>query len=139
MAAATIDAASHTGASLMYQGGRIRVRGHRGEGTLAARIRHRHIGPTPGIILWTAIGYMCRSYLVRIDSTLNTERYVSEVLYPMTLPFVRARERELCETLRLSRRLDRHHTPGFTVDELWYRLEAAWSFVPYMPSNLCLT
>ncbi|GFY16066.1 uncharacterized protein TNCV_341151 [Trichonephila clavipes] len=88
MPAATIDAASDTKASLMYQDGRIRVRGHRGKGTLAARIRHRHIGPTPGIMVWTAIGYMCRSYLVRIDGTLNTKRYVSEVLCPMTLPFI---------------------------------------------------
>ncbi|GFT40901.1 hypothetical protein TNCV_3924681 [Trichonephila clavipes] len=59
MAAATLDAASHTGASLMYQDGRIRVRGLRGKGTLAARIRHRHIGPTPGIMVWIAIGCMC--------------------------------------------------------------------------------
>ncbi|GFS89231.1 hypothetical protein TNCV_1259631 [Trichonephila clavipes] len=30
----------------------------------------------------------------------------------------------------VAERLARHHTPVTTVDELWYRLEAAWSSVP---------
>ncbi|GFV16180.1 hypothetical protein TNCV_3379441 [Trichonephila clavipes] len=41
-------------------------------------------------ILWCAIGYMSRSPLVRIDGTLNSARYISGVLQPVVLPFIRA-------------------------------------------------
>ncbi|GFX57643.1 hypothetical protein TNCV_2676291 [Trichonephila clavipes] len=72
MAAATFDAASQTGASsmtnpgarmarrhfsdeprfcLQHQDGRIRVRWHRGKRILATCIRHRHTGPTPGMMV----------------------------------------------------------------------------------------
>ncbi|GFV73904.1 transposable element Tcb1 transposase [Trichonephila clavipes] len=89
MAAATLDAASQTGASSMHQNSRIRVRWYRGERILAGCIRHCHTGPSPGMMVWGAIGYTSRSPLVRIDGTLNSARYISGVLRPMALPFIR--------------------------------------------------
>ncbi|GFW91261.1 transposable element Tcb1 transposase [Trichonephila clavipes] len=101
---ATLEAASKTGASSMawhegqdvifsdesrfclkHQDGRIRVWWHRGERTLATCIRHRHIDPSSGVMIWGAIGYTSRSPLVRIDGTLNNERNISGVLRPMAL------------------------------------------------------
>ncbi|GFW16538.1 uncharacterized protein TNCV_2351621 [Trichonephila clavipes] len=51
-----------------------------------ARQRHRHTGPLPG----GAIGYTSRSPLVRIARTLNRALYISGVLRPVALPFIRA-------------------------------------------------
>ncbi|GFW79066.1 hypothetical protein TNCV_214981 [Trichonephila clavipes] len=39
---------------------------------------------------WGAIGYTFRSPLVCIDGALNSARYISGVLRPVSLPFVRA-------------------------------------------------
>ncbi|GFY10240.1 uncharacterized protein TNCV_2629191 [Trichonephila clavipes] len=90
MAAATLDAASPEGASSMHQDSRIHVWRHRGERTLAAIIRHRHTGPPSGVMVRSAIGYTSRSSLVRIDGTLNSARYISCVLRPVALSFIRA-------------------------------------------------
>ncbi|PRD24448.1 UNVERIFIED_CONTAM: hypothetical protein NCL1_43694 [Trichonephila clavipes] len=75
---------------IKYQDGRIRVWRHRSECTLAASIRLRHTGPSSGVMVRGAIGYMFRSPLVRIDGTLNSARYISGVLRPVVLPFIRA-------------------------------------------------
>ncbi|GFY33749.1 transposable element Tcb1 transposase [Trichonephila clavipes] len=88
MAAATLDAASQTGTFSMHQVSCIRVRWHRAERTLAAYINHRHAGPSPGMMVCGAIGYMSRSPLVRIDGTLNSARYISGVLRPVTVPII---------------------------------------------------
>ncbi|GFW91962.1 transposable element Tcb1 transposase [Trichonephila clavipes] len=40
-------------------------------------------------MVWGAIGYTSLSPLVRIDDTLNSARYISGVLRPTTLPFIR--------------------------------------------------
>ncbi|GFW82627.1 uncharacterized protein TNCV_3491991 [Trichonephila clavipes] len=74
---------------LQHQDGRIRVRWHRGEHTLAACIWHRHTGPSLGMTVWGAIGHTFRSSLVCIDGTLNSVRYISGVLRPVALPFIR--------------------------------------------------
>ncbi|GFV77896.1 transposable element Tcb1 transposase [Trichonephila clavipes] len=42
--------------------------------------------PAPGIIVWGGIGYHSRTPLVRITGTLNSQRYISEVLEPVVLP-----------------------------------------------------
>ncbi|GFY06124.1 transposable element Tcb1 transposase [Trichonephila clavipes] len=42
---------------LQHLDGRIRVRWHRGECTLRVCIRHRHSGPSSGMMIWGAIGY----------------------------------------------------------------------------------
>ncbi|GFT46992.1 odorant receptor [Trichonephila clavipes] len=79
-----------------------------GEHTSATGILHRHTGPSPGMIVRGAIGYTSWSLLVRIDGTLNSSENVSSMI---------------------AKRLARHYTPVTTVDELWYRVEAAWSSV----------
>ncbi|GFT89403.1 uncharacterized protein TNCV_4386891 [Trichonephila clavipes] len=72
-----------------HQDDHIRVRWHRGERTLAACIRHRHTGPLPDMMVWGAIKNMSRSPLVRIDDTLSSAHYISGVLQPVALPFLR--------------------------------------------------
>ncbi|GFX67127.1 transposable element Tcb1 transposase [Trichonephila clavipes] len=53
-------------------------------------IRHRHTGPTPGIMVRGAIRYTSRSPLVCIYGTLKSSRYIFGVLRPVALPFKRA-------------------------------------------------
>ncbi|GFW16211.1 transposable element Tcb1 transposase [Trichonephila clavipes] len=49
---------------------------------------HHHTGPVPGIMVWGGIGYDSRPPLVRIAGTLNSQRYISEVLEPVVLPYL---------------------------------------------------
>ncbi|GFW20032.1 transposable element Tcb1 transposase [Trichonephila clavipes] len=49
---------------------------------------HRDTGPAPGIMVWGGIGYHSRTPLVRIAGTLNSQRYISEVLEPVVLPYL---------------------------------------------------
>ncbi|GFY07691.1 transposable element Tcb1 transposase [Trichonephila clavipes] len=51
-------------------------------------IMHRHTGSAPGIMVWGGIGYHSRYPLVRIAGTLNSQRYISEVLKPVVLPYL---------------------------------------------------
>lgn len=73
---------------LQHHDGRIRVWRHRGERLLNSCIMHRHTGPAPGIMVWGGIGYYSRTPLVRIAGTLNSQRYISEVLEPVVLPYL---------------------------------------------------
>ncbi|GFS57825.1 transposable element Tcb1 transposase [Trichonephila clavipes] len=75
--------------SLQYQEGRIRLWWHRGERTLVTCIRHRHTGPSPGGMVRGAFGYTSQSSLVRIDGNLNITCYISGVLRPGALSFIR--------------------------------------------------
>ncbi|GFW19586.1 transposable element Tcb1 transposase [Trichonephila clavipes] len=49
---------------------------------------HRQIVPAPGIVVWGSIGYHSLTSLVRIAGTLNSQRYISEVLEPVVLPYL---------------------------------------------------
>ncbi|GFS52728.1 transposable element Tcb1 transposase [Trichonephila clavipes] len=62
---------------------------HRGERTLEACIRHRHTGPSSGVMVWGVIGYTSRLPLVHIDGTSNSARYISGVLRPVAIRFIR--------------------------------------------------
>ncbi|GFU87218.1 transposable element Tcb1 transposase [Trichonephila clavipes] len=73
---------------LQHHDDRIRVWRHRGERMLNSCVMHHHTGPEPGIIVWGGIGYHSRTSLVRIDGTLNSQRYISEVLEPVILPYL---------------------------------------------------
>ncbi|GFW23319.1 transposable element Tcb1 transposase [Trichonephila clavipes] len=73
---------------LQHHDGRIRVWRHRGERMLKSCVMHHHTGPTPGIMVWSCIGYHSRTPLVRIAGTLNSQRYISEVLEPLVLPYL---------------------------------------------------
>ncbi|GFT98703.1 transposable element Tcb1 transposase [Trichonephila clavipes] len=73
---------------LQHYDGRIRVWRHRGEKLLNCSVMHRHTGPAPGIMAWGGIGFHCHTCLVRIAGTLNRQRYISEVLEPVVLPYI---------------------------------------------------
>ncbi|GFX23811.1 transposable element Tcb1 transposase [Trichonephila clavipes] len=73
---------------LQHHDGRIRVWRHRGERMLNSCIMHRHTSPAPGIMVWGGIGYPSRTPLVRIAGTSNSQRYISEVLEPVVLPYL---------------------------------------------------
>ncbi|GFU89041.1 transposable element Tcb1 transposase [Trichonephila clavipes] len=51
-------------------------------------VMHRHTGPATGIMAWGGIGYNSRNPLVSITGTLNNQRYISEVLEPVVLPYL---------------------------------------------------
>ncbi|GFU04280.1 transposable element Tcb1 transposase [Trichonephila clavipes] len=51
-------------------------------------VMHRHTGPAPVIMVWGGIGYHSRTPLVRIAGTLNGQRYISQVLEPVVLPYL---------------------------------------------------
>ncbi|GFV49724.1 transposable element Tcb1 transposase [Trichonephila clavipes] len=72
---------------LQHHDGRIRVWRQRGEMMLSSLVMHRHTGPTPGIMVWSGIGYHSRTPLVRMAGTLNSQHYISEVLEPVVLPY----------------------------------------------------
>ncbi|GFW53779.1 transposable element Tcb1 transposase [Trichonephila clavipes] len=40
------------------------------------------------IMIWSGIGFHCRNPLVRIADTLNSERYIFEVLEPLVFPYI---------------------------------------------------
>ncbi|GFT85330.1 transposable element Tcb1 transposase [Trichonephila clavipes] len=70
---------------LQHHDGGIRVWRHRGERMLNSCVMHRHTGPAPSIMVWGDIGYHSRTPLVRMAGTLNSQRYISEVLEPVVL------------------------------------------------------
>ncbi|GFV13316.1 transposable element Tc3 transposase [Trichonephila clavipes] len=74
--------------SLQHHDGRIRVWRHSGERMQNSCVMHHHNGPAAGIMVWSGIGYHSRTPLVRIASTLNSQRYISEVLEPVVLPYL---------------------------------------------------
>ncbi|GFU49189.1 transposable element Tcb1 transposase [Trichonephila clavipes] len=73
---------------LQHHDGRIRVWRHRGERMLNSCVMHRRTGLAPGIMVRGGIGYHSRFPLVRIAGTLNSQRYISEVLEPVVLPYL---------------------------------------------------
>ncbi|GFV99798.1 HTH_Tnp_Tc3_2 domain-containing protein [Trichonephila clavipes] len=59
---------------------RIRVRRYAGELCLPECVIERHSGLTVGVTVLGAISYHLRSNFLRIESNLNSNRYVHEVL-----------------------------------------------------------
>ncbi|GFX40437.1 transposable element Tcb1 transposase [Trichonephila clavipes] len=72
---------------LQHYDGRIRVWRHRGERMLNSYVMHRYSGSAPGIMVWGGIRYHSRTPLERIVGTLNSQRYISEVLELVVLPY----------------------------------------------------
>ncbi|GFV96898.1 transposable element Tcb1 transposase [Trichonephila clavipes] len=132
-------------------------------------VMHRHTGPSPGIMEWDGIGYHSRTPLARIADTLNSQRYITEVLEPVVLPYLQglataifqqdnahphvarivqrffvnhqiellpwpARSPDLSPIENMwsmvAHRLTHITPPAATPDQLWQRVEAAWSAVP---------
>ncbi|GFT27644.1 transposable element Tcb1 transposase [Trichonephila clavipes] len=73
---------------LQHHDGRIRVWRHRGERMLNSCVMRRHTGHAPGIMVWGGVGYHSRTPLLCIAGTLNSQRYNSEVLEPVVLPYL---------------------------------------------------
>ncbi|GFT21182.1 transposable element Tcb1 transposase [Trichonephila clavipes] len=73
---------------LQHHDGRIRVWRHRGERMLNTCVMHRSTGPEPGIMVWGGIGYHSRTPFVCIAGSLNSQRYISEVLEPVVLLYL---------------------------------------------------
>ncbi|GFV50647.1 transposable element Tcb1 transposase [Trichonephila clavipes] len=73
---------------LQHHDGWIRVWRHRGERMLNSCVMHSHPGPASDIMVWGGIGYHSRTLLVCIAGTLKTQRYMSEVLEPVVLPYL---------------------------------------------------
>ncbi|GFX88214.1 transposable element Tcb1 transposase [Trichonephila clavipes] len=51
-------------------------------------VMHHHTGPAPGIMVWGGIKYRSRSLLVRVAGALISQRYISEELEPVVLPYL---------------------------------------------------
>ncbi|GFW78264.1 transposable element Tcb1 transposase [Trichonephila clavipes] len=73
---------------LQHHAGRIRIWRHRGERMLNSCVMHRHTGPVSDITVWGGIGYHSHTPLVRIAGVLNSQRYISELLEPVVLPYI---------------------------------------------------
>ena len=61
--------------------GYIRVWKLREHRTSSACIRYRYKSPAPGVIVWVATWYTTHTSLVWIDSKLNSDRYISDILH----------------------------------------------------------
>ncbi|GFX40480.1 transposable element Tcb1 transposase [Trichonephila clavipes] len=73
---------------LQNHDGRIRAWRYRGGRMLNSCVMYHHTGPAPGILVWGGIGYHSHTPLLRIARTLNSQRYISEVLEPAVLPYL---------------------------------------------------
>ncbi|UYV61919.1 hypothetical protein LAZ67_1007069, partial [Cordylochernes scorpioides] len=67
---------------------RVRVWRRRGERSNPAAIVERPTVRQRGILVWGAIAYDSRSPLLRIQGTMTAQRYVDDVLPPVTLPYL---------------------------------------------------
>ncbi|UYV66325.1 hypothetical protein LAZ67_4001331, partial [Cordylochernes scorpioides] len=67
---------------------RVRVWRRRGERSNSAAIMERPTVRQRGIMAWGAIAYESRSPLLRIQGTMTAQRYVDDVLRPVTLPYL---------------------------------------------------
>ncbi|UYV69400.1 Transposase [Cordylochernes scorpioides] len=67
---------------------RVRVWRRRGERSNPAAIVERPTVRQRGIMVWGAIAYDSRSPSLRIQGTMTAQRYVDDVLRPVTLPYL---------------------------------------------------
>ncbi|GFU04727.1 transposable element Tcb1 transposase [Trichonephila clavipes] len=81
-------------------------------------------------MVWGGIGYRSHAPLVRIAGTLNSQHYISEVLEPGVVPYLQDLSPIENMWSMVSERLTQITPLAATPDQLWQRVEAAWSFVP---------
>ena len=67
---------------------RQRVHRRPGERSQEAAIIEAHTSPTPGIMVWRAIGYGNRTDLALAEGRLNARQYVARMVNPVTIPFM---------------------------------------------------
>ncbi|GFX19240.1 transposable element Tcb1 transposase [Trichonephila clavipes] len=73
---------------LQHHDGQIRAWRHRVERLLNCCVMHRHTGPALDIMFWAGTGFRCRTPLTRTAGTLKNQRYISEVLEHVVLPYI---------------------------------------------------
>ncbi|GFW58965.1 transposable element Tcb1 transposase [Trichonephila clavipes] len=103
---------------------------------------HLHTGPTPGIMVRDGTRYHSPNCLVRIACTLNSLRYISEVLESVDIQWLPSIELFPWPTcflnlsliavvwIMLAQRPAWDTPPAATSDQLWKYVEAAWTIVP---------
>ncbi|UYV71962.1 hypothetical protein LAZ67_9001366 [Cordylochernes scorpioides] len=128
---------------------RLRVWRRCGERSNPAAIVERPTVRQRGIMVWGAIAYDSRSPLLRIQGTMTAQRYVDDVLRPVTLPYLQEVPNALYQqdnarphTARISqqaledhvwdiigRRLHALPQPRLE-DVLWQMVEREWRAIP---------
>ncbi|GFU88040.1 transposable element Tcb1 transposase [Trichonephila clavipes] len=73
---------------LQHRDGPTRVWRHRGERLLNCCVMHHHTGPASGIMVWAGIEFHFLTFVVRIAGTLNSQRYIFELLEPVGLSYI---------------------------------------------------
>ncbi|GFY21920.1 transposable element Tcb1 transposase [Trichonephila clavipes] len=128
---------------LKHYDGRIQVWRHRGESMLNSCVMHRHNGPAPGIMVWGGIEYHSGTPLVRIAGIFQQDNAQPHVARIVQRFFVN-HQIELLHWMACSpdlspienmwsmvtQRLTQITPRAATPDQLWQRVEAAWSAVP---------
>ncbi|GFV63038.1 transposable element Tcb2 transposase [Trichonephila clavipes] len=76
--------------NLWNHDGCICVRRYASERCLPECVIERNSGLTTGVMVWDAISYHARFNLLRIESNLNSNRYVREVLNPEVVPILQS-------------------------------------------------
>lgn len=74
---------------MQYSDGHIHVWRLWGNRLLSACIRYLHRSPATGVMVWAAIGYMTLISLVWIYRNLNANWYISDILLPVVVPYLR--------------------------------------------------
>ncbi|UYV69241.1 hypothetical protein LAZ67_6002959 [Cordylochernes scorpioides] len=105
---------------------RVRVWRRRGERSNPAAIVERPTVRQRGIMVWGAIAYDSRSPLLRIQGTMTAQRYVDDVLRPVTLPYLQGVPNALYQQDNT-----RPHTARISQQALQYVQMLPWP--PYSP------
>ncbi|UYV61472.1 TIGD1 [Cordylochernes scorpioides] len=128
---------------------RVRVWRRREERSNPAAIVERPTVRQRGIMVWGAIAYDSRSPLLRIQGTMTAQRYVDDVLRPVTLPYLQGVPNALYQqdnarphTARISQQALQDHVWDIigrrlhalpqprSEDELWQMVEREWRAIP---------
>ncbi|GFU41012.1 transposable element Tcb1 transposase [Trichonephila clavipes] len=115
---------------LQHHDGWIRVWRHLEERMLNSCVIHHHTGPAPVIMgLVTAIFHQdnARPHVARIVQRFFFNQQIELLLWP-----VHSLDLSPIENMwsMVAKRLTRITLPAATLDQLWQRVEAAWSAVP---------
>ncbi|GFY18324.1 transposable element Tcb1 transposase [Trichonephila clavipes] len=90
-------------------------------------VMHRHTGPSQGIMIWGGIGYHSRTPLVCIAGTLNSQRYISEVLDPVVLPYFQGLATAIFQQDNARQHVARIVQRELLLEETLISLKAQWS------------